>query len=176
MDSARSLALELGIPERTVRRAAREGLIRGERLGARGFRTTLRERDYLRRHWGFLARLRQALRTEPNVRLAVLYGSTSTGTAGPDSDIDLLVELGREDASALAALAERLGSTVGRDVHPVRLRDLRSSPELASDVIEQGRVLVDRRSTSEPWQTIVERAVRTPGRPSLDELADDVEL
>ena len=79
MNSLRRVAAELSIPERTLRRAASEGLVRGERVSPRRFQITLREEAYLRTHWVLLRGLRAALRTEPNVRLAVLFGSTATG-------------------------------------------------------------------------------------------------
>ena len=62
-----------------MRRAAAEGLIHGERLSERRFTTTLREEAYLRIHWPLLSSLRLALRTEPNVRAAVLFGSFAVG-------------------------------------------------------------------------------------------------
>ena len=77
--SLRSLARYIDVPERTLRRVAAEGLIHGRRTSARRFETSLREEAYLRRHWPLLSELRDALRTEPNVRLAVLFGSQATG-------------------------------------------------------------------------------------------------
>ena len=93
MDSLRSLATELSIPERTLRRAAAEGLIHGQRVSPRRFRTTLREEMYLHNHWELLQKLRAALRTEPNVTLAILFGSTAVGADHEDSDLDILVAL-----------------------------------------------------------------------------------
>jgi predicted nucleotidyltransferase len=100
-DFIRSLARQIGVPERTLRRAAGQGLIRGERLSERRFRTTLREEAYLRRHWPLLSALRGALRTEPDLRLAVLFGSLATGNGAERSDVDLLVSLREEGAEAL---------------------------------------------------------------------------
>ena len=37
-----------------------------------------------------LGTIKQALASEPSVRLAILHGSQATGTAGPDSDFDVL--------------------------------------------------------------------------------------
>jgi predicted nucleotidyltransferase len=144
MDSLRSLALDLGLPERTVRRAAAEGLIHGQRVSPHKYRTTAREREYLRRHWPLLTELRALLRTEPNVALAVLYGSYAVGATRPGSDVDLLVELREEDIGRLADLSGRLSAALGRDVQTVRLVDARRSPTLLRDVLAQGRVLVDR--------------------------------
>jgi predicted nucleotidyltransferase len=144
VDSLRSLAFDLGVPERTLRRAAAEGLVHGERVSPRKFRTTVRERDYLRRHWELLATLRALLRTEPNVRFAALFGSQATGSAGPRSDIDLLVDLRDDDVSRLADLSGRLSRSLGLDVQTSRLADARRAPALLADVLTNGRVLVDR--------------------------------
>lgn len=144
MDSLRSLALDLELPERTVRRAAAEGLLHGERVSPHKYRTTAREREYLRRHWPLLTRLRSLLRTEPNVALAVLYGSSAVGAARTDSDVDLLVELRDDDVRRLADISGRLSAVLGRDVQTVRLADARRSPALLYDILAQGRVLVDR--------------------------------
>jgi predicted nucleotidyltransferase len=164
MDSLRRLAHDLSIPERTLRRAAREGLLHGERLGPRRFRTTLREESYLRSRWQTLKALREALRTEPNVRFAVLFGSFATGSEHARSDIDLVVELADRSVGRLADLAGRLSSRVGRDVQPVRLSDAEDSPALMLDVTARGRVLVDReqvwpklKAQTERWRKAAER-------------------
>ena len=57
-DSLRALARYLEVPERTLRRAAAQGLVHGERLSERRFKTSLREESYLRSHWGLLSALR----------------------------------------------------------------------------------------------------------------------
>jgi predicted nucleotidyltransferase len=49
----------------------------------------------------------QVLRTQPNVRLAVLFGSVSRGDERPDSDVDLLVQFGRDELERLRAFAPR---------------------------------------------------------------------
>jgi predicted nucleotidyltransferase len=144
MESLRSLAMDLEIPERTLRRAAGEGLVRGERVSPHRFRTSVRERDYLRRQWPLLSQLRSHLRTEPNVSFAALFGSEATGTAGPGSDVDLLVELRTDDVARLADLSGRLSRALGRDVQVVRVADARRVPALLADVLAHGRVLVDR--------------------------------
>jgi predicted nucleotidyltransferase len=177
MDSLRSLAYELGVPERTLRRAAADGLIRGTRLSPRRFRTTVRERDYLRRNWPLLSKLRTLLRTEPNVRLAVLYGSHASGTAGPGSDIDLLVDLRRDDVGSLAGLGERLSGRLGRTVQPVRLADAERAPSLLLDALEQGRVLADREGL---WARVRRRRAElrrvTEASASLEDVAAALDL
>ncbi len=147
MESLRSLALDLEVPERTLRRAAGEGLVHGERVSSHKFRTTVREREYLRRQWPMLAQLRALLRTEPNVSFAVLYGSQATGTARPDSDVDIVVALRKDDVARLVDLSGRLSRALGRDVQTVRLADARRVPALLADVLAHGRVLVDREGT-----------------------------
>lgn len=142
--SLRSLARLLDVPERTLRRAATEGMVHGRRVSERRYETTLREEMYLREHWPLLSSLRAALRTEPNVRLAVLFGSFSTGSESQQSDLDLLVVLGDQTAGAVAALAQRLSDRTDREVQLVRLQEAERSPALMADALAQGRVLVDR--------------------------------
>jgi predicted nucleotidyltransferase len=176
MESLRRLASELSIPERTLRRAANEGLIHGERVSPRRFHATLREEMYLRSHWPLLRRLRSALRTEPNVRLAVLYGSVATGDDRERSDVDVLVVLADESVGRLADLAGRLSSRAGRDVQPVRLIDAEGSPPLMSDVLSRGRVLVDRggrwpelAAQAERWRRLADRREHS-GIETMDDL------
>lgn len=116
----------------------------GERVGPRRFRITFREEAYLRSHWEMLRALRAALRTEPNVRLAVLFGSTALGSDEPQSDVDILVVLSDPDVGRLAELADRLSRRIGREMQLVRLSEAQASPVLMADVIDHGRVLVDR--------------------------------
>lgn len=157
MESLRRAAVELAIPERTLRRAASEGLVRGERVSPRRFRITFREEAYLRSHWELLRALRAALRTEPNVRLAVLFGSTATGSDDERSDVDLMVVLHDPDVRRLAGLAGRLSRRIGREMQLVRLSEAQSSPVLMVDVIDLGRVLVDR---DDLWSQLEESAPR----------------
>ncbi len=143
-DSLRTLARHLNVPERTLRRAAAEGLVHGQRISDRRYHTTLREEAYLREHWPVLRQLRAGLRTEPNVRLAVLFGSVASGRESADSDVDLLVVLRDPGAAAVAALAQRLSDRLAREVQLVRTEEAERSPVLMADVLAQGRVLVDR--------------------------------
>lgn len=98
----------------------------------------------VRSHWPLFAHLLAALRTLPNVRLAVLYGSVARGEEDGGSDLDLLVKLQRDEFSARADLRERLRAAAGREVQLVGLREAEQSSLLLSDVLRDGRVLVDR--------------------------------
>lgn len=149
-----------------MRRAAREGLVHGERVSARRFRTSVRERSYLRRHWSFLSTLREALRTEPNVRLAVLFGSMATGREHAGSDVDVLVALRDDSIARLADLSGRLSQRLRRDVQVVRLAEAERSPLLMADVLAQGRVLVDRDGT---WASLRTREGEIRRRAELEE-------
>lgn len=111
----------------------------------------MREEAYLRAHWPLLRELRDALRTEPNVRLALLFGSRATGTATERSDVDLLVALVDSSASRVAELAGRLERRVARNVQVVRLEDAEQAPVLMAEALERGRVLVDRDAR---WQQL----------------------
>jgi predicted nucleotidyltransferase len=139
------LARELGVDARTLRRAAADGTVRCERVGARRQRVSEDERQYAAGHWPLLSTLRRALRTEPNVRLAVLYGSVARGDDTPDSDLDLLVSLGEDRADAAVKLAVRLERAVGRDVDVARLNRVQgTAPLLLLRAIDEGRVVLDR--------------------------------
>ncbi len=160
-----------------MRRAAAEGLIRGERKSARRFRTSMREEAYLRSHWSLLNDLREALRTEPNVRLGVLFGSVATGRDAPGSDVDVLVILADTSAFRVAELTGRLERRIGRDVQLVRLQDAKRAPDLMVGVLEGGRVLVDREGG---WEQLKAREPtwrdRAATELSLDDALPDLNL
>lgn len=138
------LARQVGTSSRTLRRAFEQGTLRGTRPSTRRLKLSAAERDFVLRRWGLLASLRAALRTEPNVRFALLFGSTARGEDAEDSDIDLLVEL--RDASLVRRidLELRLEEQLGRRVDVLTLADAESSPLLLAEALSDGRVLVDR--------------------------------
>ncbi len=105
---------------------------------------SLSEREYVRRSWKLLSALRGALRTEHNVRFALLFGSAARGTDAPGSDIDVLVALRDPDLERVVELATKLTAETGRRVDVVRLEAAESEPSFLADVIADGRVLVDR--------------------------------
>lgn len=138
------LAESVGTSGRTLRRAAARGLVHCDRPSPKRVDVSAREWRYVESHWPLLHGLAAALRTEANVRLAVLFGSSARGEANESSDLDILVHLERPRGLAAARLALRLTERVGRDVDIVALRDAESSPLLLADVLRDGRVLVDR--------------------------------
>lgn len=138
------LAREVQVSGRTLRRAAERGTFRIRRQSERRVFVPVEERVYVREHWSLLGTLVQALRTQPNVRLAVLFGSVARGDEGAGSDLDVLVRLRRDDYLARAELIDRLESVSGRRVQLVSLDQAREAPLLLADVLREGRVLVDR--------------------------------
>jgi predicted nucleotidyltransferase len=139
------LAHEVGVHERTLRRAAGGGLIRVRRPSSRRLSLSDLEKAWVRAHWPLVGELLAVLRTEPNVELAVLFGSVARGTDVKDiSDVDLLVELRRPSPGALEALRHRLAEGLRPDVELVPLRAALHDPQLLAEVLRDGRPLVDR--------------------------------
>lgn len=136
-------ATKVGLSERTLRRYVGDGLLRARRVAGQ-LELNAGEERYLSEHLDLLTGLRTALRTERNVRLAVLFGSTATGEDRDDSDVDLLVQLERAGFAELAGLRRRLEDALGRDVHVVALEDALGAPSLLIDVLDEGRVAIDR--------------------------------
>ncbi|HMJ01654.1 MAG TPA: nucleotidyltransferase domain-containing protein [Conexibacter sp.] len=138
-------ARAIGADERTLRRAVAAGSVRCHEESPRRRRVDDEELAYLERHWELLSALRRALRTEPNVRLAVLYGSMARGDDREDSDADVLVSFANRHSLARVSLAVHLERALGRHVDVARL-DLvdERAPLLLLQVVDEGRVLVDR--------------------------------
>jgi predicted nucleotidyltransferase len=138
------LAEEVGVNERTLRRAVSQGTLRGDRPTPRKLELPLREREYVRRSWGLLSTLRAALRTEHNVRFALLFGSTATGADMPDSDVDVLVALRDAGFERVVDLSAKLTGLLGRRVDVVELGNAEAEASLLAEMVRDGRVLVDR--------------------------------
>lgn len=136
-------AAALDFSERTLRRYVNDGLLRARRVG-RQVELAPREERYLRSHHELLRALRGTLRTERNVQLAVLFGSTATGEDSKSSDVDLVVSLRDSAPRSLASLRRRLQARLGRRVHLVVLEDAHEAPSLLADVLAEGRVVIDR--------------------------------
>lgn len=138
------LARQVGTTSRTLRRALEQGALRGTRVSPRKLKLSATEKDYVLRRWKLLARLRSALRTEPNVRFALLFGSAARGEETEASDLDLLVELHDDSWARQVDLELRLEEQLGRSVDTVSLAEAGSNPLLLGDALREGRVLVDR--------------------------------
>jgi predicted nucleotidyltransferase/uncharacterized protein YutE (UPF0331/DUF86 family) len=149
------LAEQLGTSGRTLRRAAHAGTIRCAHRSPRRFEIDRGEREYVRRHWPLFAGMLQVLRTQPNVRLAVLFGSSSRGEERADSDVDLVVRFADPSVRGLSALTGRLEEETGRTVQVVDLESAEASPLLLAEVLRDGRVLVDRDGD---WRRLEKRA------------------
>jgi uncharacterized protein len=157
-------ARDIGVPQRSLRRAVQRGTVRAYRPGPRQVELAIGEKAYLQEHWALIAAVAEALRTERNVRLAVLFGSLARGDAGEGSDVDLLVALAEERPLYTAKLAARLAQALGRDVQVLSLKHVRDrEPVLLGAILRDGRPVVDRDGS---WaeliaeRTTVERAAR----------------
>jgi predicted nucleotidyltransferase len=137
------LAEEIGTNERTLRRGLSEGLLHGRRPSARTVELARGEFAYVRAHWPLLRELREALRSERTVRLAVLIGSAARGAMQEGSDVDLLVDPAT-DWRSRERLRERLARVAGRPVDLVVLEAVEQDPLLLDAALRDGRVLVDR--------------------------------
>lgn len=139
-----NLGTELGVSERTLRRALNEGALRATRPSPRRLTITAAEKHYLRRSWDLLAALRQILRTEHNVRFALLFGSAARGDDTPGSDIDLLVSMRDPSFGRVVDLGIKLEELLGRSVDILTLDDAEAAPHILANASTEGRVLVDR--------------------------------
>ena len=144
MPALQELAADIGAPERTLRRAVEAHTLRCRRPSPRTLIVDDSERDYVHRNWGVLQTLREALRTEPNLKLAILFGSTARGDAGSRSDIDLLVDWKDRSRARPGALLAKLEDATGRRVDLIRWEQAKKSPLLMDQVLSEGRVIVDR--------------------------------
>lgn len=162
-------AHKLGADERTLRRAVATGTVRCHERSPRRRQLDDDELAYLSAHWDLLSDLRRALRTEPNVRLAVLYGSVARGDDREDSDADVLVSFAEDRADARIALAVRLERALGRDVDVARLNRVdRSAPLLLLQALDEGRVVLDR---DDEWPSVQTRRSEIARRAERDHAA-----
>ena len=90
-----------------------------------------------------LAPLLDILRRDvPGVVAVYLFGSRASGTATPESDVDLAMLAGRPLGSVERFdVQERLAAAVRRDVDLVDLRS--ASTVMQSQVVSTGRVVLD---------------------------------
>lgn len=160
------LSEDVGVSERTLRRAVAQHAVRAERTSPKRLFISAEEMEYVRSHWEQLRQLRKMLRTEPNVAFACVFGSVARGSDRPDSDLDLLVALRRESPLALARLAQRIERQSGRRVQIVGMSDARRNPSLLLTILRDARVLVDRTDQWEALQKDLPRLRRQAERDS----------
>ncbi|MBS0485831.1 MAG: nucleotidyltransferase domain-containing protein [Proteobacteria bacterium] len=88
-----------------------------------------------------LTRVRDILARQSNIRQALVFGSTASGTARMESDLDIAVETGRPMSMAeRIELIEALAAVSGR---PIDLIDLRTVGEpLLGQILSHGRRLI----------------------------------
>ncbi len=150
------MASQVGASERTLRRAVSQGTLRAERPTPRRLTISTAEKQYVRRYWPLLATLRTALRTEPNVRFALLFGSAARGEDTPRSDLDLLVEMRESSLEREVDISAKLEGLLGRRVDIVPLGNAARNAGLFGDALRDGRVLVDREGL---WTELSKRKV-----------------
>jgi predicted nucleotidyltransferase len=144
MNELELLAHQVGANERTLRRAFNEGTLRAERPTPRKLKLEAAEKQYLRRSWKLLAALREALRTEQNVRFALLFGSAARGDDTVGSDIDLIVEMRDSSLVRIVDLELKLEELLERRVDVLTLEDASVNPVLLAEAVAEGRTIVDR--------------------------------
>jgi predicted nucleotidyltransferase len=171
MSAVAELADDLGVNERTLRRAWAAEMIHGSRPTPYRLRIPVGERAYLRRHWATLSRLRQTLRTERNVSLAVIFGSVARGDDDAASDIDLLIALRQPSLASTVALDERLRERTRLPIEVVELQDAMRHPLLLAEILRDGRVLADRDGQWAQLQA-KSKAIRTEAEQERQRLAE----
>lgn len=175
MTELAALAERVGVSERTLRRAFNEGTLRAERPTPRKLTLSSGEKRYLRRSWKLLSALREALRTEQNVRFALLFGSAARGDDDERSDVDLIVVM--RDSSPVRAvdLELKLEGLLGRPVDILTLEEAGANPVLLAEAVADGRTIIDREKRwaqlSSEAQAMDSRARRHLRNRSRDALA-----
>jgi predicted nucleotidyltransferase len=149
------LAQLVGASERTLRRAVAEGALRGKRSSPRRLKLSALEREYVLRQWSLLAQLRAALRTEHNVRFALLFGSFARGDDKEGSDVDLIVEMRNSSLVRIVDLELKLEELLERRVDVLTLADVRTNPVLLAEAVAEGRTIIDR---EERWAQLSSEA------------------
>jgi predicted nucleotidyltransferase len=88
------------------------------------------------------AALKEILAGYPEIRLGILYGSVATGTARPDSDVDVAVAKHHRhplDDETLIDISLSCSRSLGREVH---VRDLsRAQGVFLKEVLTKGTVV-----------------------------------
>ncbi len=155
------LANQLGTSDRTLRRLVEAGVIRSLRRASGHHPVPIAEEEWLRGHWQVISGLRRALRSEPSVRAALLFGSVAKGTDTPASDIDVVVDLQSDNQMDLRGLRRRLAGKLGRSIDLFLLSDLEAEPERLLQIVSHARPIVDRVGT---WQRLSQQRRVLRGR------------
>lgn len=100
-----------------------------------------------------------ALRGEPGVRLALLFGSFARGQAGMDSDLDIAVDAPSMDLQALAA---KLSQATGREVDVIAIR-FDSIPQLGQLVRDAQLLHEGQSGAAASWRTRALLTLETDG-------------
>jgi predicted nucleotidyltransferase len=93
------------------------------------------------------------LRTEPNVRFALLFGSTARGEDTETSDVDLVVQMREGGLDRTIDLQLKLEKTLGQEVDVVALEDAEDNPSLLAEIVSEGRVVIDRGQSWPPLRS-----------------------
>lgn len=111
-----------------------------------------------------IAGIRSVLERNPNVRLAMLFGSLATGRDRPDSDVDVAILADRPLSAELKA--EWIGALSAAIGRPVDLVDLRTAGEPLLGQVLKGRRLVGDAALHGEWiaRHLVEQADFLPYR------------
>lgn len=144
MSVVATLAEDLGTSQPTIRRAINVGLIRAQRTSPRKVHVSVGEMVYLRDNWAFLTDLRTALRTEPSVERAVLFGSTARSGIASASDVDLAVVFRSQNPYRTIDLQRRLNDRLKRRIQVIDIENLAEPNPMRSEIRRDGRVVVDR--------------------------------
>lgn len=150
-----SLAAELDVAERTLRRGHTTGWVRANRFSYRDWFIGADERLYLARHWELLTALRESLRNDRRVRLAVLAGPAARRDYDGEAVPVILASLVRRTGIEIV-LSRRLTDAAERrvDVVPLDDRALHRHGALLLDARRFSRVL---RDPDREWRRWTER-------------------
>lgn len=103
-----------------------------------------------------LESLRQRAASLPEVRLAVLFGSTARGEARSHSDVDLGVSVAPDSSAVRRRTEVELSRATGRPVHVVFLEE--APPLLRFEIAKDGVLLFQRQD--DLWRNFKERALK----------------
>jgi len=103
--------------------------------------------------------LRKFFQSSSQIKLAYIFGSQAQGTSGPLSDYDFAFYLGGADKESKQKLFDfklylisRLRQILKSDKIDVVILNMVKSPELAYNIIKEGKLLFER----EPYRLLVE--------------------